>query len=222
MNPFKPPRHSSFKPIFPRINGRIRAREVRVIGVDGQQVGILSLPEALQKAREHGVDLVEIASQANPPVCRLVDYGRFKYEQAKKEKENRRHQHAQKLKEIHLTPGIDPHDLKTKLHHAIDFLCEEMKVKVTLRFRGREMAHKEYGFQVVEQFLKELQPYALADAPAKLIGKGIFVMLTPLPRQKRAKHPRETDLLPMKGHPGESPEGAAGSEGSRHTTAQVA
>jgi translation initiation factor IF-3 len=175
-----------------RVNGKIRAREVRVIGVDNHQLGVLPLGEAINMARAHGVDLVEIAATAVPPVCRLVDFGKFRYEQAKKEKESRKHQHANKLKEIQLSCLIDAHDFKVKLSHAIDFLCEEMKVKVSLRFRGREMAHKEIGFQQVQRFLAELTPYAHPDSEPKLIGRGITVMLTPLPRNKRAKNPNQT------------------------------
>jgi translation initiation factor IF-3 len=145
----------------------------------------------LTLARNQGVDLVEIAPNATPPVCRLVDFGKYRYEQAKKEKEGKKHQHANKVKEVQLSPTIDPHDFGVKLSHAVDFLCEEMKVKVTLRFRGREMAHKEFGFQQVENFIKALVPYGHPDAPAKLIGKGINVMISPLPRNKRAKNPRE-------------------------------
>ena len=131
----------------PRVNGKIRAREVRVIA-DDKQIGILSLNDALTLARQQGVDLVEIAPTATPPVCRLVDFGKFRYEQAKRDKETKKHQHANKVKEIQLSVKIDPHDLQVKKDHAIGFLCEDMKVKVTLRFRGRELAHKELGFQV--------------------------------------------------------------------------
>jgi translation initiation factor IF-3 len=164
---------------------------VRVIGVDGQQLGIVTLADALNLARQQGVDLVEIAPNANPPVCRIVDFGKFRYEQAKRDKEAKKHQHANRVKEIQLSPSIDPHDLSVKLTHAIDFLCEEMKVKITLRFRGREMAHKEFGFQVVERFIKEVTPYGHPDSPPRLIGRGINVMLSPLPRNKRARNPRD-------------------------------
>jgi translation initiation factor IF-3 len=151
----------------------------------------LSLGDALTLARQQGVDLVEIAPNATPPVCRLVDYGKFRYEQAKREKEAKKHQHANRVKEIQLSPTIDPHDFSVKLSHAIDFLCEDMKVKVTLRFRGREMAHQEYGFQVVQRLVKEVTPYGHPDAPPKLIGRGINVMLSPLPRNKRARNPHQ-------------------------------
>ncbi len=186
-----PSRSSSYSGPFVRVNGKIRAREVRVIGVDGKQLGVLSLGEALTMARANGVDLVEVAATANPPVCRLVDYGKFRYEQAKRDKESKKHQHANKVKEVQLSPKIDPHDLGVKVGHAIDFLCEEMKVKVTLKFRGREMAHTEFGFQVIEKFLTEIAAYGHPDAPAKLTGKTINVMISPLPRNKRARHPNE-------------------------------
>ena len=187
--PFSP-RSSSSSSSYVRVNGKIRAREVRVIGPEGNQMGVFSLADALTMARQHGVDLVEIAPNATPPVCRLVDYGKFRYEQSKKEKEAKKHQHANKVKEIQLSPSIDPHDFGVKLNHAIEFLCEEMKVKVTLRFRGRELAHKEFGFQQVEKFLRDLAAYGHPDSDAKLIGKGIVVMLSPLPRNKRGKLPR--------------------------------
>lgn len=176
-----------------RVNGKIRAREVRVIALDGRQIGILPLAEAINQARSQGVDLVEIAPNATPPVCRIVDYGKFRYEQAKKEKESKKHQHANKVKEVQLSPSIDPHDFHVKLGRAIDFLCEEIKVKVTLRFRGREMAHKEYGFQQVQKFIEDLAPYAHPDSDPKLVGRGITVMLSPLPRNKRAKNPNQSE-----------------------------
>jgi len=161
--------------------------------VDGKQMGILPLGDALNLARTSGVDLVEIAPNAVPPVCRVVDFGKYRYEQAKRDKESKKHQHATKVKEVQLSPKIDPHDLGVKIEHAVDFLCEDMKVKVTLKFRGREMAHTEYGFQVVQKFLAEIAPYGNRDFEPKLIGRGINVMITPLPRNKRAKHPRQTE-----------------------------
>ncbi len=187
-----PPRNSS-PASFTRINGKIRAREVRVIGVDGNQLGVISLNDALNLARQNGVDLVEIAPNAAPPVCRLVDFGKFRYEQAKKEKESKKHQHATMVKEIQLSPRIDPHDLSIKTTHAIDFLCEDMKVKIALRFRGREMAHTEFGFQVINKFIEDIAPYGHPDFQPKLIGRGINVMISPLPRNKRAKNPRQLE-----------------------------
>ncbi len=188
-----PSRNFSPSASFTRVNGKIRAREVRVIGVDGKQLGIISLTDALNQARAAGVDLVEIAATANPPVCRLVDFGKYRYEQAKKDKESKKHQHASTVKEVQLSPRIDPHDLGVKTDHAIDFLCEDMKVKVTLKFRGREMQHTEYGFQVIKKFLEDVAPYGHRDFEPKLIGKGINVMVSPLPRNKRAKNPRQVE-----------------------------
>ncbi|HEX4264806.1 MAG TPA: translation initiation factor IF-3 [Verrucomicrobiae bacterium] len=188
-----PSRNFSSSASFVRVNGKIRAREVRVIAIDGKQLGVLSLSEALNLARASGVDLVEIAPTATPPVCRVVDYGKYRYEQAKKEKESKKHQHASTVKEVQLSPRIDPHDLGVKTDHAVDFLCEDMKVKVTLKFRGREMQHTEFGFQVIKKFLENIAPYGHPDFEPKLIGKGINVMISPLPRNKRAKNPRQVE-----------------------------
>ena len=195
-----------------KVNGKIRAREVRVIGVDGQQLGVLPLADAIRQAQALGVDLVEIAPNATPPVCRIVDYGKFRYEQAKKDKESKKHQHANKVKEVQLSPQIDPHDFGVKLTHAIDFLCEDMKVKVTLKFRGREMAHKEFGFQQVQKFITELALWGHPDFEPKLIGKGINAMISPLPKNKRARNPRAGDAAPnsaQNGYVAEKPKAPA-------------
>ncbi|MBL9128811.1 MAG: translation initiation factor IF-3 [Verrucomicrobiales bacterium] len=186
-----PPRHAPAGPSL-RINGKIRAREVRVIGDDGQQLGVIPLSEAIVLARNKGVDLVEIAPNANPPVCRLIEFGKYKYEMEKRQKENRKSQHANKVKEIQLSANIDPHDFKTKVTHAIEFLCEDMKVKASLRFRGREMAHTEFGFKVVRQFIADIAPWGHPDFEPKLTGRSINVMVSPLPRAKRAKPPEGT------------------------------
>jgi translation initiation factor IF-3 len=189
--PFAPRNPSSVS--FVRVNGKIRAREVRVLGTDNKQLGILPLNDALTLARQNGVDLVEISSTATPPVCRLVDFGKFRYEQAKKEKDSKKHQHASTVKEVQLSPRIDPHDLGVKITHAIDFLCEDMKVKVALKFRGREMAHTEFGFQVVNKFLADIAPYGHPDFQPKLVGRAIHAMVSPHPRNKRAKNPRSVE-----------------------------
>jgi translation initiation factor IF-3 len=172
-----------------RVNGKIRAREVRVIGPDGNQLGVFPLNDALNLARQHGVDLVEISPNAVPPVCRLVEIGKFRYELAKKEKDSRKHQHASTVKEVQLSPRIDPHDLGIKLAHAIGFLCEDMKIKVVLKFRGREMAHTEVGFEVINKFLADIAPFGHPDFQPKLVGRAINLMISPLPRNKRAKNP---------------------------------
>jgi translation initiation factor IF-3 len=189
--PFSP-RHPSPSGPFVRVNGKIRAREVRVIGADGKQLGMLSLGDALTLARADGLDLVEIAPNAVPPVCRIVDFGKFRYEQAKREKESKKHQHATRVKEVQLSPKIDPHDLSVKLQHAIGFLCDDMKVKIVLKFRGREMAHTEFGFEVVQKFLSDVAAYGHPDFEPKLLGRGINVMISPLPRNKRGKPPAQT------------------------------
>ena len=135
---------------------------------DGKQLGVISLNEALTLARQHGVDLVEIAPNAVPPVCRLVEIGKFRYEKAKKEKDSKKHQHASTVKEVQFSPRIDPHDLGIKVQHAVNFLCEDMKVKVALKFRGREMAHTEFGFEVINKFLDDIAPFGHPDFQPKL------------------------------------------------------
>ncbi len=176
-----------------RVNGKIRSREVRVIGPDGKQLGVYPLNDALNLARQHAVDLVEISPNAVPPVCRLIEIGKFRYELAKKEKESRKHQNASTVKEVQLSPRIDPHDLGIKVQHAVNFLCEDMKVKVALKFRGREMAHTEIGFEVINRFISEIAPFGHPDFQPKLVGRAINLMISPLPRAKRAKNPRQEE-----------------------------
>jgi translation initiation factor IF-3 len=179
------------------MNGRIRAREVRVIGPEGNPLGILSLHEAISRARAQGMDLVEVAANAQPPVCRIVDYGKFRYEQAKKQKESRKaQQHVGKVKEVQLRPSIDPHDFQFKLERAIEFLCDDMKVKVTLRFRGREMAHPEVGMKVMERFIKALAPFGTSPQPPRRAGRSVNAIVNPLPRNKRAPRPHSEEELP--------------------------
>ena len=174
-------------------------------------------------ARSAGVDLVEIAPNATPPVCRLVDYGKYRYEQSKKDKESKKHQHANKVKEVQLSATIDPHDFGVKVDHAVDFLCDDMKVKVSLRFRGREMAHTEFGFQVVRNFIQKVLPWGHPDAEPKLIGRGLNVMLSPLPRNKRAKHPRGGDSEPgTEAEPGEpGPETRVAAASAKHAVVPI-
>lgn len=187
--PFRP--YPSREPKYRR-NGKIRAREVRVIDDAKQQLGVMSLGDALRLAQSKGLDLIEIAPTATPPVCRIVNYGKFQYEESKRTKEAHSHQAAHKMKEIQVSAGIDPHDFGVKLNRAIEFLCEDMKVRVKLRFRGRQRAHKEYGFEVVNRFVKEAAPYGRADAPPKMLGdRDLNVVISPLPRDKRAKNPHQ-------------------------------
>jgi translation initiation factor IF-3 len=182
----------SFRPREPlhRRNGKIRAREVRVLDETKQQLGVMSLNDALRLAQAKNLDLVEVVPHATPPVCRIVNYGKYLYEEAKRES------HAKpatgQMKEIQISPVIDPHDLATKRNHAIGFLCDDMKVRIKLRFRGRQKAHKEIGFQVVNQFIKDIAAYGQADSPPKMLGdRDLSAVLSPLPRNKRAKHPRD-------------------------------
>jgi translation initiation factor IF-3 len=163
-----------------------------VIDADGKQIGVLQLGEAITLARTQGVDLVEVAPNAVPPVCRIVDFGKYQYEQSKKEKESKKHQHSNRVKEIQLRPVIDPHDFSVKLGHAVDFLCDDMKVKLTLRFRGREMRHQEIGIDIVQRFIKAAAPFGTAIEQPKVVGRGMSVMINPLPRNKRAPNPRAT------------------------------
>lgn len=156
----------------------------------------MDLGAAINMARSQGFDLVEVSASANPPVCRIVDFGKFKYEQSKRDRESKKHHHANIVKEVQLTPRIDPHDLGIKQEHAIGFLCEDMKVKVALRFRGREMAHTEIGMAVVEKFLKDLAPWGHPDFNPKLVGRSINVMVSPLPRAKRARNPKAPERPP--------------------------
>jgi len=188
------PSRYSREPLHRR-NGKIRAREVRVLDETKQQLGVMSLNEALRLAMSKGLDLVEIAPNATPAVCRIVDYGKFMYEEAKKNKDSQGRQSASKMKELQLSPMIDPHDFSIKLGHAIDFLCEDMKVRVKLRFRGRQKAHTEFGFAVVNRFVKEAAAWGQADSPPKMLGdRDLNVVLSPLPRNKRAKHPQHAEM----------------------------
>jgi translation initiation factor IF-3 len=188
------PSRYSREPLHRR-NGKIRAREVRVLDENKQQVGVMSLNDALRLAMSKGLDLVEIAPNATPSVCRIVDYGKFMYEEAKKSKDSQGRQSASKLKELQLSPTIDPHDFSIKLNRAIDFLCDDMKVRIKLRFRGRQKAHTEFGFEVVNRFVKHAAPWGHADSPPKMLGdRDLNVILSPLPRNKRAKHPRQEGL----------------------------
>jgi len=170
---------------------------VRVLDENKQQVGVMSLNEALRLAMSKGLDLVEIAPNATPSVCRIVDYGRFMYEEAKRSKDSQARQSASKLKELQLSPTIDPHDFSIKLSRAIDFLCEDMKVRIKLRFRGRQKAHTEFGFEVVNRFVKEAEPWGHADSPPKMLGdRDLNVIISPLPRNKRARNPHQEEGPP--------------------------
>ncbi|MBD5494860.1 MAG: translation initiation factor IF-3 [Lachnospiraceae bacterium] len=159
------------------MNEQIRDKEVRVIGEDGEQLGIMSSKEALKLAEEAGVDLVKIAPTANPPVCRIVDYGKFKYEQTRKEKEAKKKQKVIEIKEIRLSPNIDTNDLNTKINAARKFITKGDRVKVTLRFRGREMTHMNNSKHILDDFAEALADVAVIEKAPKVEGRSMTMFL---------------------------------------------
>lgn len=160
------------------INEQIRDKEVRVIGSDGQQLGIMSAREAQKLATEAELDLVKIAPKAQPPVCKIIDYGKYRYELARKEKEARKKQKVIDVKEVRLSPNIDTNDLNTKVGAARKFLEKGDKVKVTLRFRGREMAHMSKSKYILDDFAESLADIAVVDKPSKVEGRSMVMFLT--------------------------------------------
>lgn len=160
------------------INEQIRDREVRLVGENGEQLGIMSARDAMKMAQEAELDLVKIAPTAKPPVCKIIDYGKYRYELARKEKEARKKQKTIDVKEIRLSPNIDSNDMNTKISAARKFIQKGNKVKVTLRFRGREMAHIGSSRHILDDFAKELQDIAIIDKPAKMEGRSIMMFLT--------------------------------------------
>lgn len=161
------------------INEQIRDKEVRLIGEDGEQLGVMPARDALQMAKEAELDLVKIAPTAKPPVCKIIDYGKYRYELARKEKEAKKKQKVIEVKEVRLSPNIDINDLNTKMGAARKFLEKGDKVKVTLRFRGREMAHMSKSRYILEDFAKELADIAVIDKPSKVEGRSMVMFLTP-------------------------------------------
>ena len=160
------------------INEQIRDKEVRVIGTDGEQLGVMSAKEALKLAEEAGVDLVKIAPNAKPPVCKIVDYGKYKYELTRREKEAKKKQKVIETKEIRLSPNIDTNDLNTKINAARKFISKGDKVKVTLRFRGREMAHMANSKHILDDFAEALSDVATVDKAPKVEGRSMAMFLT--------------------------------------------
>ncbi|HSW72422.1 MAG TPA: translation initiation factor IF-3 [Chlamydiales bacterium] len=170
-----------------RINREIRADKIRVIGEDGSQLGVMTPREAIAMAEQEGKDLVEIAPSAKPPVCKIIDYGKLRYHQAKKEKEGRKAQHQVKVKEIKLKPNIDVHDLQTKIKHAREFLGKGHKVRITCVFRGREMLHMELGEKVIKKFCEDLADCAACELPLKQMGKSLTTVLNPVGKRAKAE-----------------------------------
>ena len=164
-----------------QINEEIRDKELRVIGPDGAQLGIMPASQAQHIADERNLDLVKIAPQATPPVCKIMDYGKFRFEQAKREKEARKNQHTVEVKEIKLSLNIDTHDFNTKHKNAMKFFAHGDKVKVSIRFRGREMGHSEYGYDLMKKFADACAEVANIERPAKLEGRQMLMFLAPKP-----------------------------------------
>ena len=160
-----------------QINEEIRDKEIRVISNTGEQLGIMSSSEALKLAEQGNFDLVKIAPQAKPPVCKIMDYGKYRFEQAKREKEAKKNQRVVEIKEIRLSLNIDTHDFETKAGHAIKFLKAGNRVKVSIRFRGREMAHPEHGLETMKKFAAACEEYGTVEKPAKLEGRSMLMFL---------------------------------------------
>jgi translation initiation factor IF-3 len=166
----------------PRINERIRSPEIRLIGAEGENVGVVTPAQALQMAEEAGLDLVEISPNATPPVCKIMDFGKFKYEQQKKEAEARKKQKIIEIKEVKFRPGTDKHDYDVKMRSVLKFLGNGDKVKVTLRFRGREMAHQDLGRQLLEQIAEDITEFGKIENMPKMEGRQMVMMIGPLPK----------------------------------------
>lgn len=167
------------------INEAIKDKEVRVIDETGNQLGIMKASEALKLAENRNLDLVKIAPKAQPPVCKIIDFGKYCYEQAKKEKEARKNQNIISIKEIQLTLKIDVHDIQTKASHAKKFLANGDKVKVVVKYKGRELAHTELGFDIANRFVELLEDTAVVEKPAKLEGRNMILILAPNPALKK-------------------------------------
>ncbi len=164
-----------------QLNEEIRDREVRVVAADGEQLGIMSTNDALKIAAQKNLDLVKIAPQAKPPVCKIMDYGKYRFEKQKREKEARKNQRVIEIKEVQLSLNIDTHDLETKVNHARKFLTAGNKVKVSIRFRGREMAHPERGVETMERFASYLTDVGVIEKPAKMESRNMLMFLAAKP-----------------------------------------
>ena len=164
---------------------------MRLIDQDGKQVGIVPFMDALKDAENAGLDLVEMVATSNPPVCKIMDFGKYRYDQTKREKESKKSQHVIKVKEVKLKPNIDPHDFDTKLRHAKEFISKGNKVKISMMFRGREMAHPEIGERWVKKMCADMEDIAIVEAPAKLMGRSLSCVLAPAPKKSTKGKPVE-------------------------------
>ena len=172
-----------------RINGEITSPEIRLVGVEGEQLGIVSLADAVARAEAAELDLVEIAPTAKPPVCRIMDFGKFKYREAKKQHEAKLKLKQIQVKEVKFRPGTDEGDYKIKLRNLIRFLGEGDKAKITLRFRGREMAHQEFGVRLLERVRNDLEPYAVVESFPRMEGRQMVMLLAPKKTLPKSHHP---------------------------------
>jgi translation initiation factor IF-3 len=177
----------------PRVNRRIRIPQVRVIDEQGNQVGVIATAEALAMAEQRGLDLVEVSPKARPPVCKIMDYGKYMYQLNKRAKEARKRQHITQVKEIKMRPKIEPHDYSFKLRHAREFLAAGDKVKCTVTFRGRELAHKDLGRRVMEKVIVDLSTEAHVESPIKSEGRNMVMVLSPKAPTKAKEHVRGED-----------------------------
>ncbi|NLZ52976.1 MAG: translation initiation factor IF-3 [Thermoanaerobacteraceae bacterium] len=168
-----------------QVNHEIKAREVRVIGPDGKQLGIMPLKDALRQAQEAQLDLVRVASNAKPPVCKIMDFGKYKYEQSKREKEARKNQKVINIKEIRMNPTIDEHDFQVRLKNALKFLKDGDKVKVSIKFRGRQMTHTKLGEEVLNKMAEHIKELGVVEKPPKMEGRNMVMILSP--KQTKAK-----------------------------------
>lgn len=167
-----------------RVNREIRAPRIRLIGSDGSQVGVVTLREALSLAESEGLDLVEVVAGSEPPVCKIINWGKFRYDQTKREKENKKSQHQIKVKEVKVKPNISDHDLDTKCKQLREFVSKGNKAKVTCAFRGREMAHTELGEAVIKKVIESVEDIASVESPAKLMGRSMTAVLAPGSKKK--------------------------------------
>lgn len=163
-----------------RVNDQIRSRKVRLVDQEGEQIGIKSLNEAQEMADKRGFDLVEVAPQANPPVCKIMDYGKYKYEQAKKKKEAKKNQNVMNVKEVQMGVNIEEHDFKVKLKQAKRFLNNKDKVRVRLKFRGRELMHKELGYDLMDKLIEETKDIGKVESKPSMEGRDMMMILTPV------------------------------------------
>ena len=196
-----------------RINERIRARSVMLIGSAGEKLGVKPTPEALSLARTEGLDLVEVAANADPPVCRIMDFGKYRYEQDQKRKESRKKASNVVIKEMKFRPKIDEHDYTTKMKHVERFLQEGSKVKLTIMFRGREMAHPELGRKILERVAEQVKEFAVVESAPKQDGRNMTMVLNAMKKPSAAKKPKPAPVVDGAGSsaPVEAPSAAAAS-----------